>query len=71
LGVKHLILALQFLTRVPLPSISAERSDFAAAMRWFPVAGIVVGGFVAMAVWGLCHIDPGWAHWAALRPGLG
>ena len=74
--MKHLILALQFLTRVPLPSISAERSDFAAAMRWFPVAGIVVGGFVAMAVWGLCHIDPwvgalgGVAAWAWMTGGL-
>lgn len=58
--MKHLILALQFMTRVPLPAVSADKADFAAAMRWFPAAGVVVGGLVAAAVWGLSYIDP-WA----------
>ncbi|EJU09070.1 cobalamin synthase, partial [Sphingomonas sp. LH128] len=38
--MKHLVLALQFLTRLPLPAVQADAQDFAKAMRWFPVAGL-------------------------------
>lgn len=56
--MKPLILAVQFMTRLPMPNISASEQDFARAIRWFPVAGIVVGLCVAGAAWlGLRH-DP-------------
>ncbi|PZU59105.1 MAG: adenosylcobinamide-GDP ribazoletransferase [Sphingobium sp.] len=45
--MKGLILALQFLTRLPLPRIDADAADFAASMRWFPAAGLIVGLLVA------------------------
>lgn len=55
-----LILALQFMTRLPLPAITASERDFSLAIRWFPLAGAVVGLCVAGAAWiGLRH-DP-WA----------
>jgi len=74
--MKHLILALQFMTRLPLPAVEADKADFAAAMRWFPVAGLVVGGAVAGAVWALARVDPwvgalgGVAAWAAITGAL-
>jgi len=49
--VKPLLLALQFMTRVPLPAIAASDDDFGRAIRWFPVAGLVVGAAVAAAGW--------------------
>ncbi|MYL96712.1 adenosylcobinamide-GDP ribazoletransferase [Novosphingobium sp. FGD1] len=49
--MKHLVLALQFLTRLPLPPVKADAEDFAAAMRWFPVAGLVVGAAAALPWW--------------------
>lgn len=64
--MKQLILALQFLTRLPLPRVQADAQDFARAMRWFPVAGLVVGGAVALPWWLLQQRD----SWTAALGGL-
>lgn len=48
--MKQLILALQLMTSLPLRSVKADDSDFAASIRWFPAAGIAVGGAAAMAM---------------------
>lgn len=53
-----LILALQFLTRLPMPRVSADADRFAASIRWFPAAGLVVGAIVAAAGWLGALIDP-------------
>jgi adenosylcobinamide-GDP ribazoletransferase len=58
--MKRLVLALQFMTRLPLPAVDANEKDFAGAMRWFPAAGLAVGTIVAGAAWTGEHIDP-WA----------
>ncbi|MBB4858911.1 adenosylcobinamide-GDP ribazoletransferase [Novosphingobium chloroacetimidivorans] len=49
--MKALVLALQFMTRLPLPQFAAEPRHMAAAIRWFPAAGIVIGACVAAAGW--------------------
>jgi adenosylcobinamide-GDP ribazoletransferase len=56
--VKGLILALQFLTRLPMPRVRADADDFAASMRWFPAAGLVVGLVVAAAARAGMGLDP-------------
>jgi adenosylcobinamide-GDP ribazoletransferase len=58
--VKALILALQFMTRLPLPAIAAGQHDMARAIRWFPAAGLLVGLCVAGAAWAGLQCDP-WA----------
>ena len=55
--MKKLIAALQFLTTLPLPSVKVDEADFAASMRWFPVAGLVVGGAIAGAAWIGMRVD--------------
>lgn len=45
--MKGLIIAIQFLTRLPTPRIAVSDAEFAASMRWFPVVGLIVGGLVA------------------------
>ncbi len=42
------VLALQFLTRLPLPDVYAP-ARMAALPRWFPAAGALIGGLVALA----------------------
>ncbi|MCJ2187150.1 adenosylcobinamide-GDP ribazoletransferase [Novosphingobium beihaiensis] len=64
--MKALILAVQFMTRLPLPNIAAGEQDFARAIRWFPVAGIVVGLCVAAAAWAGLRHDPWTGALAAL-----
>lgn len=49
--MRGLVLALQFLTRLPLPAVRVDAGDFAKSMRWFPVAGLAVGGVVAGGWW--------------------
>lgn len=58
--MKPLILALSFLTRLPMPRVAADEADFAAAIRLYPLAGLVIGAVVAGAGWAGGLIDP-WA----------
>lgn len=59
--MKGLIVAIQFLTRLPTPRLTVSGDEFARSMRWFPVVGLIVGAFVAGAAWvGAAAIDP-WA----------
>lgn len=55
--MKRLVLALQFLTCLPLPAVKADDTDFAASMRWFPFAGLIVGVAVAGAAWAGMQVD--------------
>jgi len=53
-----LILAISFLTRLPMPKVvNFEPADMRKSVVWFPVAGAVVGCFVALAWWlgGMVH----------------
>jgi adenosylcobinamide-GDP ribazoletransferase len=59
--VKRLLLALGFLTRLPVPMVAASPADFAAAIRCYPIAGLVIGAVIAAAG----HIG------AALDPWIG
>lgn len=58
--MKPLILALQFMTRLPFPAVAAGPRDVARAIRWFPAAGLVVGLGLAGAAWLGMQRDP-WA----------
>ncbi len=71
-----LILAIGFLTRLPVPRISATAEAFAAAIRCYPVAGLIVGLCVAGAGAAGTLLDP-WvgalaalAMWAAVTGAL-
>lgn len=41
-----LLLAIRFLTRLPTPPVDATPERLARAMRWAPLVGLLVGGFV-------------------------
>ena len=56
--MKGLIVAIQFLTRLPTPRIKLSGDEFAASMRWFPVAGLIVGLIVAGGAWVGAQVDP-------------
>jgi adenosylcobinamide-GDP ribazoletransferase len=56
--MKGLIVAIQFLTRLPTPRIAVSSAEFAASMRWFPAVGLIVGALVAGAGWAGARIDP-------------
>lgn len=75
--MRGFLLALQFLTRLPVPA----RGDFEAgalarSAAWFPAVGLVLGGLVAGAAWLGALVDP-WlgallalAVWAWVTGGL-
>jgi adenosylcobinamide-GDP ribazoletransferase len=56
--MKGLIVAIQFLTRLPTPRIAVSGDEFAASMRWFPAVGLIVGALVTGAGWAGAQIDP-------------
>lgn len=58
--MKSLVLALQFMTRLPLPHVQADTRQVGQAIRWFPVAGLLVGLCIAGAAWLGGQRDP-WA----------
>lgn len=55
--MKGFIIALQFLTRLPMPAIVVDDDAFARSMRWFPTVGLVIGAAVAGAAWAGSLID--------------
>ncbi len=64
--MKTLIVALGFLTRLPLPQVEADAEDFARAIRLYPVAGLAIGVIVAGAGWLGARVDPWTGALAAL-----
>lgn len=69
--MKRLILAIQLMTRLPLPAVPASEIDFAASIRWFPATGLVVGGAVAAGSWVGLLVDPWVAALLALLAWVG
>jgi adenosylcobinamide-GDP ribazoletransferase len=49
--MKRLLLAIGFLTRLPVHLITADAADFAGAVRCYPLVGLIVGALVAGAGW--------------------
>jgi adenosylcobinamide-GDP ribazoletransferase len=75
--VRGLILALGFLTRLPLPALrDYQPAELARALPWFPAAGLAVGAAVALAAALGAALDPwlgalaGVAMWAWITSGL-
>jgi adenosylcobinamide-GDP ribazoletransferase len=57
--MRGLILAVQFLTRIPTPQVrDFAPEQLAQSSRWFPVVGALVGAIVAGAAWLGAGIDP-------------
>ena len=56
--MKGLIVAVQFLTRLPTPRVAVSSEEFAASMRWFPAVGLIVGALVVGAGWAGARVDP-------------
>ncbi len=57
------LLAVQFLTRVPVPLLDrlegpVVQAGLVKAVEWFPLVGAMVGGFTAALVLGLAQIVP-------------
>jgi adenosylcobinamide-GDP ribazoletransferase len=65
-SMKGLVIAAQFLTRLPTPRIAVSGEEFAASMRWFPAAGLLIGAIVAGCTWAGAWIDP----WLGALAGL-
>jgi len=53
------LMAVMFLTRIPVPSLPDFRDeDLQAAARWFPAVGALVGAAQALVLWGAALILP-------------
>lgn len=55
--MKGLLIAVQFLTRIPTPRVAVSDQDFANSIRWFPAVGILIGALIAAAAWAGAHGD--------------
>ncbi len=52
-------LALQFLTRLPVPGGAAPAlGDMAASLRWYPAVGVLVGAIAALVWWLAVQVLP-------------
>lgn len=63
----ELILAIQFLTRVPTPQVQEFKDEYlVASARWFPLVGLIIGGFLAAICWSAATMDIWLAAWLGL-----
>lgn len=69
--MRRFLLALGFLTRLPVPAVTASTADFPAAIRCYPLVGLVIGLCVAVAGWAGALIDPWAGALAALAMWVG
>jgi adenosylcobinamide-GDP ribazoletransferase len=50
--LRGLILAVQFLTRLPTPRVAAPQlTEFSRSAVWFPLVGLLIGAVLVLAVW--------------------
>ena len=56
---RHLILAIQFLTRLPTPQVADfQPQDLSRSAGFFPAVGLLIGAVLALSVWTFAHINP-------------
>lgn len=74
---QEVILAFSFLTVIPMPTLDYQPGLLGRAGRWFPLVGLVIGGLLLLAHWGLALLFPPLLTaalvttlWAALTGGL-
>jgi len=57
--MRSLILAIQFLTRLPTPQLrNFDAAELTRCAHWFPLVGLLIGAFVAAALWLGSRVDP-------------
>jgi len=65
--MQSLILAIQFLTRIPTPQVRNFKPELlAASARWFPAVGLLISAILLAVIWPASRIDPWFAAWAGL-----
>ncbi len=64
--MKGLLIAIQFLTRLPTPRVPVSNSEFAHSIRWFPAVGLILGAILAGGCWAGAAVDP----WTGALAGL-
>ncbi len=59
MAFRHLRVAVQFLTRLPVPAVGEQRpDDLACATPWFPAAGLLIGAVITAATFVGALVDP-------------
>ena len=65
-SLRRLIIAFSFLTRLPMPRVESDSADFAAAIRYYPLVGLAIGGLIVAGYRGGALIDQWLGALAAL-----
>ncbi|MEC7119178.1 MAG: adenosylcobinamide-GDP ribazoletransferase [Pseudomonadota bacterium] len=65
--LQHLILAVQFLTRLPTPQIQHFQPQMLASSAvWFPLIGLLIGGLLCLVIWPAALLDAWLAAWLGM-----
>jgi len=57
--MRGLILAIQFLTRLPTPQLrDLDPANLPRSAHWFPLVGLLIGALLSVALWLGSQIDP-------------
>ncbi len=57
--MRALILAIQFLTRLPTPQLrNFDPAELTRCAYWFPLVGLMIGGLITSALWLGSRVDP-------------
>ena len=56
--MRPLLLAIQFLTRLPLPSVQGSPRDMGRSLPYYPLVGLLIGGLLLGLATLLAHLPP-------------
>jgi adenosylcobinamide-GDP ribazoletransferase len=59
MAMRGLILAIQFLTRLPTPQLrNLDAANLPRSAHWFPLVGLLIGALLSVTLWLGSRIDP-------------
>ncbi len=57
--MRAFLVALQFLTRIPVHAVEASETDIGRSILFYPLVGLIIGGLLCLPVWLLDGADAG------------
>lgn len=56
--MQSFLIALQFLTRLPVPAVNWDKDSVAKSLKYYPIVGLIIGVILLGIAWLSDHVEP-------------